>query len=635
MAGAPDISDLPVPPSATDISDLPVPPAPVGTVDNNPVMNVADAGLKSVGRGIVHAGADLYRRITGGDTTAPDPTISALQPTAQESASVAALAASKPVQLAKTLLSKLPHHEGPPTDIPGLGPTVSNIARQGAAVTADVLNLAPLTQVGKLSKLAELAPEFTTSAETTAAAQAVADRAAASTSGGAAAVPVDVSKLSQPTQAALAAIKDTPNATALGRVHEAESLPVPLAGESGLTEGQARGDAGMISDEFNAKGEEGNRIGVRYDNQDQALKDNLATMHREAAPETVGNNEIQNGQAVIDSLKAYDVPKKAAITDAYTAAKTANGGDLQMDGSNFVKEAQANLKPQGKARFLPPVVQGILDDVKAGGGKMSLDDFEGYRTALANEARKAARSGDGNAAAAIGQVREALEATPTAGASAAAKALYDNARGLARERFAELDADPAYKAAVEDDAKMGEPSDLADKFMAKYVQGAPQAALQRLRPKLDSTGGQAMTSSTMNFLQKGAGINPDTGAGTFSNAGYNNALTKITPKIKELLGNADLIDDTRKLGNVANYVQKQTRGGYANTSHTHVAGKSESMSGAVAEQGANAAAFHLGLPLPVGTIVRKGAGALRAFNRANNRKVFIDNALKPGAGLED
>jgi hypothetical protein len=457
------------------------------------------------------------------------------------------------------------------------------------------------------------------------AAQAAANKVATGGNAGAAGAAVDTTKLLPETQAELARIDSsngTVNPTALSRVSDAESLPVPVK----LTAGQARGDAGMVSEEFNLKGEDNNAIGNRYDEQDQALRDNLATMHRDAAPDTVANNNIQNGQAMVDSLKRYDEPKVAATNAAYQAAKDANGGNLQMDGTGFASAAETALKPQGRARSLPAAAQGIIDDVKASGGQMSLDDFEGYRTTLANEVRKAQQAGDGNAVAAIGKVRDALENVQPIGASAAAKALYDNARNMARARFAELDADPAYKAAVEDDTPVGQQSDLADKFTDKYVMGGSQAALQRLRPKLDAEGSQAMTSATMNFLQNKAGINLDSGVGKFSNAGYNSGVAKVMPRAKELLGDQDLVDNVRKLGNVSNYVQGISRGGYANTSHTFVAAAKEMLGKAadIGEHGLNVAAHGL----PLGTVIRK-------FSAGRSRVAAAREALKAGAGLED
>lgn len=578
-------------------------------------LEVAGTAIANIPHAAAHSVVDLYRRLTGGDTEAPDP------------AAVQAIKVS-PGPAGNQLLSdaaglipaRNPDAGNQPddTNVPTFGAGTQDVLRNTLAVGGDLANIAPVAGLvkGGVSALGEAAVKPQTIAE---AAQSASNKFATSGNAGAAGVAHDVTKLTPESQAELARIGESNGAvhsTALGRIHEAESLPVPVR----LTAGQARGDTRMVSDEFNLKGQDNNAIGNRYDEQDQALKDNLLHLHREASPTTVSNNPVQNGQSIIDSLKRYDQPKVAEINAAYKAAKDANGGDLQMDGTGFAESAEAALKPQGRSRFLPSSARGIIDDVKESGGKMSLDDFEGYRTALANEARKAQISGDGNAVAAIGKVRDALENVQPVGASAQAKKLYDNARNLAKTRFSELEADPAYKAAVDDGSPIGQQSDLADKFADKYVLGGSKAALQRLRPKLDEEGGHAVTSSAMNFLQTKAGINPDTGAGKFSNAGYNAGLTKITPKAQELLGDQELIDNTRKIGNVANYTQNLSRGGYANTSHTFVAEKAAE----IGEHAINTAAHGL----PVGTIARK-------FLAGRSSAAKVREALKPGAGLED
>lgn len=500
------------------------------------------------------------------------------------------------------------------TNIPQFGDTTQNIIGHAVRVGGDVGQIAGVVGLAKTG-VSALGDAIATKAPTvTEAAQAVANKAAASTNAGAAATPIDASKLTPETQATLAKTKNV-DPVALARHADAETLPVPVR----LTEGQATGDAATISDEFNRKGRENNAIGNRYNEQDEALQDNLSTIHREAAPTAVGNDDIQNGQAVIDSLKRYDEPKVQEINAAYKAAKDANGGDLQMDGSGFADAANEALKVQGRARFLPSSVRGIIDDVEANGGKMSLDDFEGNRTALANEMRKAQQSGDGNAVAAINKVRDALEATPPAdGTSAAAKTLYDQARGLAKARFGEMDADPAYAAAVSDPTPIGRLSPDADKFANKYVLNGAKADLQQLRPKLDQEGGEAMTSAAMNYLKKQAGLD----RGKFIQNGYNTALNKIAPKADELIGSKDTQDQLQQLGRVGNYTQAQTRGGYSNTSHTFVAAAKEHAAGYIQDLGNSA--------VPFAKLGDKAADLLEAHKSAK----AAYESLKPGAGLE-
>lgn len=502
-------------------------------------------------------------------------------------------------------------------------PTGFNILQHTGDVLGDVgdiAQVAPLASplIGGARKLAG-ASLFDTAAapalSTADAAQAAASKAASARSGGAAGVAIDTSKLKSDTQAALAkayADGQEVDHDALARIAKAESVGVDL------TEGQAKNDSGIKSNEFNNKNADNNAVGDRFNRQDEALTEKLSDLHREAAPTAVGNDEIQNGHAIIEGLKDYDAPKKQAINDAYQAAKDANGGDLQMDGSKFTDAAEAALKPQGRFRSLTPVAQGILDDVKASGGKMSLDDFEGYRTQLAAEAR--ANAADGNKVAAINKVRDALEDTPPAGdASVAAKKAYDKARGLAKARFQEIDADPAYKAAVEDDTPKGELSPLADKFTSKYVKNAPRANLQQLRAKLAGSqeADEAMTSSTFNELR-----NKSEKSKGFSQDAFNTAFKNVESK-PELINNPEHVDTLRDVGEVGKMVQVQKRGDSFNNAHTSHALQAAARVGS-SLPGRGVAAF-----IPGGT---EGVNLLKHL--ADKNAAFSSaRSLAPGAGL--
>ena len=93
---------------------------------------------------------------------------------------------------------------------------------------------------------------------------------------------------------------------------------------------------------------------------------------------------------------------------------------------------------------------------------MTFEQFEAMRTNLAAEIRKAERSGDGNAKMAASLVYEALDNLPLTGDAAALKPLADKARTLAKARFDQLKADPAYRAAINDKVP-------ADKFLDTFV----------------------------------------------------------------------------------------------------------------------------------------------------------------------
>lgn len=400
------------------------------------------------------------------------------------------------------------------------------------------------------------------------------------------------------------------NPTALENHLEADQHGVQL------TEGQATRNPTVYSNEQNSTHPD---IVRRINEQNEQLTDALDTVRRDASPGAVGNDPIENGQIAVDALKAYDEPVKADIDAKYDAARKASAnGNLQMDGSSFVSDANAALKPQSKFRFLPSNVKGIMDDVANADGKMTLDDYQAYDTQLGNEIAKAKAAGDGNAAFAIGKVKEALNNTkPMGDETVQAKALFDVARSAAKARFDELDADPAYRAAVDDvslnGVRRGEPSALADKFLDKYALQAPKANVDRLMGKLDSDAQQAVTAHALSTIRKSA-VTPN---GNVSPNGFNGAMVKYGPKLDSLI-TPDTRESLESLGRVITNVKVPPPGHFVNYSKSGVI--RNAATGAATELGGavlNAKTFGLGVPIVKGI--------------AENN--FAKRVLAPGAGL--
>lgn len=437
--------------------------------------------------------------------------------------------------------------------------------------------------------------------------------------GAAAAVP---SRLKEASPELQAAVRNEARAggvdrEALDRHLEADSLPIRMQ----LTEGQATQDPVLISDEMNRRGKDV-EFAQRYNEQNQQLIDNLDEVRRESSPGAVGNDHVQNGQQLIDSYKAVDEAASAEINAAYKAARDANGGDLPMDGEAFTRAADAALKKGMKSRYLPSEIAADLTEIRETGA-MNFETFENMRTNLAAEARKAERSGDGNAAHAIRLVRDALENTEPVGKAAEVKPLFDKARNLAKARFDRLRADPAYKAAVEDDVAAGEASALADDFVHKYVIRGKVSNVDRMRESLasDPAAVETIKAGALNYLKSKSGVNMYTNEGNFSQAGYNKALAELEPKLETLIG-PDAADQVRTIGNVARYVQAQPRGSFVNNSNTTVAQHAANLAKGAAERGVNAI-----LPgADLGTLARE-----KLATRADKKSAR--ESLKPGAGI--
>jgi hypothetical protein len=396
---------------------------------------------------------------------------------------------------------------------------------------------------------------------------------------------------------------------------EADSLPVPIR----LTKGQANGDIVQLSNEQNRRGKDP-ELAQRFNEQNGLLIENINEIRNRAAPDAYGTKIIENSQGIIDAYKTIDTARNEKISTAYKALEDANGGAWPVDALAIVRNADAMLAKKLKTNFVPP---GIAADLKAfrEGAPMTFEQFEALRTNLAAEARKAERSGDGNAAMASSIVREALEQLPLTGPAATKlKPLADSARSLAKERFDMLKKDPAYKAAVDDVVP-------ADKFLQKFVVNGVNKNIATMVNHLgkDSVAHQHMAAGTVNWLKDKAGIVDETG--NFTQAGFNKALKQLDDvKNMEQIFTPDAASQLKTLGNVARYTQAQPRGAFFNNSNTLVgalAEKAKKGIGAAAESGLNVAVPGLQL----GTTVME----MRA-RRANEAEVR--KALEIGAGTK-
>jgi hypothetical protein len=405
-------------------------------------------------------------------------------------------------------------------------------------------------------------------------------------SAGAAAAPNEAiisQALSVATPELRESIKNIPvnkvNVPTLQRHIEADSLPIPVR----LTEGQATGDIVKLSNEQNRRGQDP-ALAQRFNEQNNQLVENLGAIRETAAPDVYGTKTIENSQSIIDAYKRIDDARNTDIRTAYKALEDANGGQFPVDGKTLATNAEAMLSKKLKTEFLPSSIRSQLERFKAG-EQMTFEQFEALRTNLASEIRKAERAEDGNAAMASSLVRKALEDLPMPECAAAnLKAIADNARNLAKQRFDMLRKDPAYKAAVDDTVP-------ADNFINKFVINGVNKNIKTMADHLgrNSEAHQHMAAGTINWLKNKAGIVGETG--NFSQAAYNNALKHLDDvnNLNEIF-TPESASQLKTLGNVARYTQAQPRGAFVNNSNTLVgalAERAKQLSGKVVEQGLN------------------------------------------------
>ena len=431
-------------------------------------------------------------------------------------------------------------------------------------------------------------------------AQGIADAAGAGQSMGAAGAAANLTSTTPALKAAIvqAAQKTggAVNRDALVAHVEADSHGVQL------TRGQATRDPIQFSEEQNSTDK---NLVKHFEKQNTDMIDAIDNIRREASPTTVGNDAIQNGQQVVDALKAYDEPIKADIAAKYKALIDANGGTVPMDTGALVDNVDKLLKKNYLTASLPPPAQELMSSLRAG-EPLDFERFEAARSRLAEAQRQG-----GSEAAAAGIVRNQLEQLPLSAAAEPLKEMADSARAAARSRFQALERDPAYRAAVEDDVKQGEPSPLADKFLDKYALNAPKANLDVMLQKLGDESKGAIASHALNAIRKAA-VNAN---GQVLPNGYNGALRNLEPKIDSLV-TPETRDALESLGRTITRAKVAPAGNYVNYSKS-----------GVIINAAKGAAEH--------ALNTKTFGAYGLGKKIFAGDKFAKDALKPGAGLED
>jgi len=488
----------------------------------------------------------------------------------------------------------------------GDGPLVETIKRYGPEA---------LGAVGTVTGAAGLGRMFTSPGipETPVTAQDVLNQTARNSpqsQGAASAAPRMTNVSPELQQAVVDAARQTGGAVnpeVLNRHIEADSLPVKIQ----LTPGQASQSPGMISAEMNNRGRIAG-LPEMLNEQNRRLTQNVQAIRDRVGPDVFSANHVEHGDTLIQAYKDKAAIADADINQKYQALRDAAGGNFPVSAPTLLKNATSALNQELLLDHAPKSIMSTLGRL-ADDDSMTYQNFESLRTNLARIARS---STDGNERAAAGVIRSAMEELPLKPGAAELKPLADAARSAARAQFQALDADPAYKAAVNESVP-------PDRFVQRYIIGAPrdQVALMRENLKDNPTATQTMGVATLDHLRQSAGIDP-MGNGTFSQAGFNKHLQALSPKLGSLL-DPQSIEQLETLGNVARYTQAQPKGSYVNNSNTLV-GALASHAATAAETGANVAAKGF----PIGTITRKVIQ-----NRAEAKAA--KQVLKPYGGLTD
>lgn len=284
-------------------------------------------------------------------------------------------------------------------------------------------------------------------------------------------------------------------------VRQAQAEAVGLTDDAALTLGQRTRDPMQFAREQNLSGVNlqgpqgaGNPLSTRFAEQNKRLGEVFGSAGAREA-----TDRVTAGQSFIDALRAADVPARAAVDDAYAAARAMNNGRAaELERGTFSQMANSELDRGMWGHFVPPEVRSLLNSISDGSTPFNVETSVQIDSILAKAQRKAERAGDDAGASAVGVIRTALHDTPLAGGAPAAQApgtgagagagvadtgeaartAFDRARGLARDRFKRIESTPAMAAALDDAAP--------DRFVQQYLIGAPVRDVQALRKALES-----------------------------------------------------------------------------------------------------------------------------------------------------
>lgn len=365
----------------------------------------------------------------------------------------------------------------------------------------------------------------------------------------------------------------TPDTRAMIRQAEGRAI---LGDEGALTLGQATRDPIQFAREQNLRGVEGagNALTDKFAAQNNRLIQALNERGAAGAP-----GQFQSGNSLLNALREYDAGSRANIGGLYEKARALNGNEIPLNGRQFADDALARLDQEMKTGFLPGQITDLVNKVSKGEMPLNISTSEQLKSTLAAATRSAQRSGDGNTVRALGIVRDALENAgpmgdikfggnqlvpfgaplPPSSLGAEAQGAFSAARKAAAERFGQIDAIPALKAAVDG----AEP----DKFFQKYVLNAPVADVEKL---FSVAPGQAtaVRGQVVDFLKSKALNGASDEVGKFSQSAYNKALKALGDEKLATMFTPAEIAQLKSIGNVASYIQAAPAGAAVNSSNT-------------------------------------------------------------------
>lgn len=321
------------------------------------------------------------------------------------------------------------------------------------------------------------------------------------------------------------------------------------------TLGQITRDGAQFSREKNLRGVAGvgEPLLQRFDSQAQRLQELLTGKSAGAV------DEFSAGQKFMQSLQGVDDGMKANVNNAYAKAKDHLGRAAPMDSAAFSQEANYALDNEMLGGVLPTQVRNILNDVTLGKIPFNVNTAVQIDQTLSRIQRGASDAEK----YAIGKVRDALNKAPIAdNVGEDAKLMFDQARGIAKNRFDTHKAIPALKAAIDGDISA---QDFTRRFLingkaedvANLAKVMPEDAKQEARRQLGSA------------LERAAFGQNTTGDKAFAQESFAKFINQ--PGMKQKISaffSPDEVQEIERISRVGAYMSSFPANNTVNTSNT-------------------------------------------------------------------
>lgn len=247
------------------------------------------------------------------------------------------------------------------------------------------------------------------------------------------------------------------------------------------------------------------------------------------------------GQRVIGGLTARDAPRRSAVDAAYAEARDHLGRAAPMDTQQFSQSANLALDDQMLGTYLPTEVRTLLNRVSAGEIPFNVNTAVQMDRVL-SAAQRSAGQGTPQSLA-IGRVRDALNRTGVAdNVGEDAMRVFGQARGMAAQRFGNIERTPALGAALDE-------SVAPEKFIEKFAIRGEVNDVANFMRNLPNEGRQAARQGVIDWLRRQA-VHGEGDSAKFSQAGFNRAMQTIGDRKLALIfaGDRQGLETLRALG---------------------------------------------------------------------------------------